>query len=301
MEQRERENVNFRSKYGRLLTFSLGLILIYQLIPDGIETVYFWLLLICYTIGAIITWTDELKNNLIKALILFLLDGVIISFVIPGLNIGNDIHKLLIIIFITAYFIGSLYAALICEFISFLYKSYIRVRLPDSIQYNIDKLIQFTSCLNPLGVLIYLGSSLTFLPRVEGISRPIEMTFSDISDFLVAIKNEVSRLLPTEINNSLSQIQHQITSLLIDPLIQYIHLDKIIGLVLLIVLLFISIYISIFIEKRTQGIKKECIEICKDYLSISYAHLNLIYNLLLIFLIIYFSIYGVSNYDGFLF
>jgi hypothetical protein len=301
---KENENADFRSKYWRLVTFSLGLILIYQLIPDKIETIYFWLLLICYTIGAAITWIDECKNNLFKIIIIFIIDGIISSLILPGLNLGNDIQKLLIIVFITAYFIGSLYATLICEFIFFIYRSYIKMRMPARVQYNIDKLIQFVSCLSPFGLLIYLGSSLMVLPRVESVSRPIELSLSElenISHFLVEFKSSASSLLPTAVNDLLSQIQHRITPLIIDPLMQYIPIDKIIFLFILVILMIISVYIQIFIEKRIQEIKDRCIEACKIYLHIPYTYVNLIYNLFLIYLIIYFSIYGITNYDSFLF
>lgn len=280
------------------MSFIFGLIMIYLVLPDKVPTKPFGILIVCYFIGALITWYEKPKNNLIKGLIFILLISYISLFVFPELGLEDDFSKFMILSIIIIYYINSFFAEIICNCIILFYRKYVEIYMPESIKSGVYTIMDFVPCLNPLGVLIYLGVSLTSLnnvekvkqnERIEEIYMDVENGISLIWNYLIniyeRIKPYIPDLLPDSIDNLLSQFRENIYSLFHNVPIQ--GNNPIIFVILSFFLILISIYFQLQIEKRINWFFSKFSVNKRKYFKI-------IYNLIIITLIILLVIQNID-------
>jgi len=210
-------------KIWRIITFTLGFISIYTIAKNYTNTTFFWALILLYILSTIMIWTDRIRvvwddprNKYIKFIIIVMTETIMALFIIPGLNLNNNSLELLLFLIVTIYYINTLLETAIWQIIISLYNFHFKRYIPQQISYSIDKFIQVISCIDPVSILIYVGSVYSILPRMETISYPFEAISSD----LMIIKNKIADLLPTQINDALTWMGDHIQSLVTIPIVK---------------------------------------------------------------------------------
>lgn len=292
-----KKDVELWIRFWRLITLSIGLAMIYIIIPGKVWTTPFWVLIFCYTFGAIITWTQRPSGKLKRSLIFVFLESIIIIYALPMLNPEDTPIVSSLVLIVAGYFLTSLYAELIIEKVISQYDHNIRRYVPECVRKCTDKFVQLISylkALNPLGILIYLGSTLAILPYEKHISRPIETILLDINTELELIKNYLVDLLPIYIVNPSSWIWHHIFLPIIVPSEQYVHLDSIIYFLSIIILFIVALIFQVFFNMRIHWFINRLTGYYKNFLNIEFY---LIYSIIIAIMILFFIREIINHFD----
>jgi uncharacterized repeat protein (TIGR01451 family) len=178
----------------RLITFVLGLCALFITLQEGLKCLYFWLLIICYIIGAVTTWIDTYKYNYLKKTILAFLSLFTWNVVLPRLHAEMRLPEdniNWIIIIVVGYFITGLLGKAITENIKIFYNNH--EKLWGHVNNIILKLKMFSFTISPslgLFTLNVLWFANPYFERIYPDINTIIMDFhwpSPMREILLAI------------------------------------------------------------------------------------------------------------------